>query len=65
MSHFGFHDLETERQLMEKQATVQSAYLPILGRILTKIIKHGRLTVIDSQGGTSHFGTEKTGPRAT
>lgn len=65
MLHFRFHHFETERQLMVKQASGQSAYLPILGRILTKIIKHGRLTVIDSQGRTSHFGTERTGPSVT
>lgn len=50
---------------MGKQTTLQAAYLPILGRILTKIITHGSLTVIDSQGNASHFGVEDTGPSVT
>jgi cyclopropane-fatty-acyl-phospholipid synthase len=50
---------------MEKQTTLQAAYLPILGRILTKIITQGNLTVIDSQGNASHFGAAHTEPSVT
>jgi cyclopropane-fatty-acyl-phospholipid synthase len=50
---------------MMKQANVRPAFLPLLGKILTKIIRHGSLTVIDWRGGASHFGIRGHVPSAT
>jgi cyclopropane-fatty-acyl-phospholipid synthase len=48
-----------------KQANERPAFLPLLGKILTKIIGRGRLTVIDWRGGISHFGVAGQEPIAT
>ena len=37
---------------------IQSACLPLLDQFLPRIIKNGRLTVIDSRGGISQFGAD-------
>jgi cyclopropane-fatty-acyl-phospholipid synthase len=50
---------------MLKQANVRPAFLPLLGKILSRIIRRGSLTVIDWRGGTSHFGTAGQAPSAT
>ena len=41
-----------------KKQPARPAFLPLLGRFLPKIIGNGRLTVIDSRGGISHFGED-------
>ena len=38
------------------QTQVQPAFLPLLGLVLRRIIKQGRLTIIDWRGGVSSFG---------
>ena len=40
----------------------RSAFLPLLGPVLRKIIRNGRLTIIDWRGGASSFGQEAAGP---
>lgn len=43
----------------------KEAFLPLLGRILDKVVKKGSLTVIDSRGRSSQFGTAGQEPCAT
>ncbi len=45
--------------------TPRSAFLPLLGRVLHRIVKNGRLTIIDWRGGISSFGEGGRGPSAT
>ncbi|HPU15282.1 MAG TPA: class I SAM-dependent methyltransferase, partial [Polymorphobacter sp.] len=41
------------------------ARLSVLGWVLPDLIRNGRLTVIDSDGGTAHFGDGASGPHLT
>jgi cyclopropane-fatty-acyl-phospholipid synthase len=44
----------------------RSAFLPLLGPVLHRIVQNGRLTIIDWRGGVTHFGkSDEAGPVAT
>ena len=43
----------------------RSAFLPLLGPVLRRIIQHGRLTIIDWRGGVTSFGEQGELPAGT
>lgn len=46
-------------------ASARSAFLPLLGPVLHRIVKNGRLTIIDWRGGITNFGPGGDGPEAS
>lgn len=51
-----------EREFSSASRSADSAHLWGLGRLLSAVVKHGSLTMLDSAGRASHFGDGSSGP---